>query len=218
MGFFNSLFGGSSYNNPGWLRNAGRNIFDQYGAMMDDYDPRAYVGQGMEDYDSMLRSSMAARGNSLAGDGYRMDSNPTGDIQRARFGANLWSQGRQNALDWRRNILQGQYGMLGGLQNLYGKTRTPGLMGVLGNAVGSGSVSSLGGLFGNGGSSGSDSTNSVYGPMTPTQGEVPYNTGEGTNQIMAMGSPFKPSFGTNPGLSYQQPSWLRRNRTMGRTW
>jgi hypothetical protein len=221
MGWLNNIFGGSSYDNPGWMRDAGRNIFDQYGAMMDDYDPRAYVGQGMEDYDSMLRNSMASRGNQLAGDGFRTDSNPTGDIQRARYGSGLWSQGRKNAMDWRRNILQGQYGMLNGMHNLFSRTYKPGFAAVFGKGLGEAvtSIGSSGATDKHSAQMGGGSTaNSVYGPMTPTQGEVPYNTGEGTNQNTAIGSPFKPSFSTSPGLSYQQPSWMRRRRTTGANW
>lgn len=220
MSFLGSIFGSSSYNAPGWMRDAGRSIFDQYGDMADDYNPQAVVGQGMEDYDSMLRNSMAARGNQLSGDGYRMDSNPTGDIQRARYGASLWTKARQDALDWRRKLLAERFGMLNGMQDLFGRTYKPGFASVFGKGLGE-AVTSIGSggttdqhSAGMGG--GSTSNQSVYGPMTPTQGETGYNYDEGTNDSMGA-NPFKSSFGSAPGLSYQQPSWARRKRN-GSNW
>lgn len=148
MGFLKSLFGGSSNNNPGWMRDQGRDLFNQYGGLLDDFNPQTEVGTGMENFDRMLRNQGSAQGNKLAARGFGAASNPNYNLTRARFGANLWTNANRHALDWRKMILQGQFGMLPGLEQLYGKTQSPGLIGGLASAFGSGLGSGFGGELG----------------------------------------------------------------------
>lgn len=177
MGFWQSLFGGNVNDNPGWLRNSGRDIFNQFGDLYGAYNPQVEVGTGMENFDRMLQNQGAARG--LATRGFNPSSNPTHDLTRARFGANLWTQANQNKRNWQRDILAQQFGMTGGLADLWKRHYQAGLGQQIGQAVGQGAATMAAA-----GAAGQQGVASPYGPTTPTPAgaEVPWNSNEGTNQ------------------------------------
>jgi hypothetical protein len=124
MGFFSSIFGGSRNNNPGWMRDAGRDMFNRTGSMYDDYNPQIEVARGMENFDRMGAGARAARG--VASRGFGGSVTPSMDLTRARFGAGLWTQANENEREWKRKMLMAQFGMLPDLQNLYGKHQEQG--------------------------------------------------------------------------------------------
>ena len=140
MGFFDkigqALGGGYHQNNPSWMRDQGQDIFNRFGDLYNAYNPQMEVAGGMENFDRMLKNQGAAQGNQLAARGFGAAANPNYNLTRARFGANLWTDANRHALDWRKNILGQQFGMLPGLEELFGSTRTQGLGGAIGNIAG----------------------------------------------------------------------------------
>lgn len=152
MGILSSIFGGSKYTQPGWMREGGRGLWESYGAdAQNAYGPEAYernVSRYRENYDRNMRNQQAAAGGGLAGRGFRYSGTPLFQQQAAGDMARFQSDEAARLMQERLRAYLEQFGMLGGLQGLFQKQYQPGIMGAVGGLAGMGG---FGNLFGGGG-------------------------------------------------------------------
>jgi hypothetical protein len=136
MGLFGglgkSLFGGSSYTQPKWMRDAGQTSYDEYAALGDSYYGDGALNRNTamygQDWDAAAPEGQAGAYRGLSGAGYRPSGANYMGLARQRSMAGFRGQERGRLQQGRMGALQGRMGMLTGMQGLYQKQQKPGLL------------------------------------------------------------------------------------------
>lgn len=180
MGLMSTLFGGSSYSSPGWMRDAGRQSYEDYlAAMGENFGPQAYrrnVSNYRENYDRNLQNQQAAAGGNLMGRGVRPGAAPMFSRQAAGDLARFQSGEQARLAEGRMRGYGNQIGMLGNLQGLYQRQQKPGLLQRL---------APLAGAYGQYAAMSQQSPVLTAGEGNPYAGQNVYYTGPDTQQPMS---------------------------------